>query len=58
MAGSMGDARARIFCSRNEAELLAIDGYYQTAENMDAKLRGRPVQVWLEEAGLNVEALD
>jgi septum site-determining protein MinC len=58
MAGSMGDARARIFCSRNEAELLAIDGYYQTAENMDAKLRGRPVQVWLEGAGLNVEALD
>ena len=58
MAGSMGDARARIFCSRNEAELLAIDGYYQTAENMDASLRGRPVQVWLEAAGLNVEALD
>jgi septum site-determining protein MinC len=58
MAGSMGDARARIFCSRNEAELLAIDGYYQTAENMDATLRGRPVQVWLENAGLNVAALD
>jgi septum site-determining protein MinC len=58
MAGSMGDARARIFCSRNEAELLAIDGYYQTAENMDASLRGRPVQVWLEAAGLNVAALD
>jgi septum site-determining protein MinC len=58
MAGSMGDARARIFCSRNEAELLAIDGYYQTAENMDPSLRGRPVQVWLDAAGLNVEALD
>jgi septum site-determining protein MinC len=58
MAGSMGDARARIYCSRNEAELLAIDGYYQTAENMDPNLRGRPVQVWLEDAGLNVEALD
>jgi septum site-determining protein MinC len=58
MAGSMGNAKARIFCSRNEAELLAIDGYYQTAENMDANLRGRPVQVWLEDAGLNVEALD
>jgi septum site-determining protein MinC len=58
MAGSMGDTRARIFCSRNEAELLAIDGYYQTAENMDASLRGRPVQVWLEDAGLSVEALD
>jgi septum site-determining protein MinC len=58
MAGSMGDTRARIFCSRNEAELLAIDGYYLTAENMDASLRGRPVQVWLEGAGLSVAALD
>jgi septum site-determining protein MinC len=58
MAGSSGDSRARIFCSRNEAELLAIDGYYQTAENMDDSLRGRPVQVWLEDAGLAVAALD
>jgi septum site-determining protein MinC len=58
MAGSAGDSRARIFCSRNEAELLAIDGYYQTAENMDASLRGRSVQVSLQDAGLSVEALD
>jgi septum site-determining protein MinC len=58
MAGSTGDSRARIFCSRNEAELLAIDGYYQTAENMDASLRGRSVQVSLQDAGLSVEALD
>jgi septum site-determining protein MinC len=58
MAGSAGDSRARIFCSRNEAELLAIDGYYQTAESMDASLRGRPVQVWLQDAGLSIEALD
>jgi septum site-determining protein MinC len=58
MAGSMGDSRARIFCSRNEAELLAIDGYYQTAENMNASQRGRPVQVWLEGAELNITNLD
>ena len=58
MAGSMGDTRARIFCSRNEAELLAIDGYYQTAENMDADLRGRPAQVWLEGAVLTIATLD
>jgi septum site-determining protein MinC len=58
MAGSMGDTRARIFCSRNEAELLAIDGYYQTAESMDAKLRGRPAQVWLEGAALTIATLD
>ena len=58
MAGSMGDAGARIFCSRNEAELLAIDGYYQTAENMDASVRGRPAQVWLEGAELTIATLD
>jgi septum site-determining protein MinC len=49
MAGSMGNSRARIFCTRNEAELISIDGYYQTAEEMDATLRNRPVQCWLED---------
>jgi septum site-determining protein MinC len=58
MAGSMGDASARIFCSRNEAELLAVDGYYRTAEDMDANLRGRPVQVWLEGAVLTITGLE
>jgi septum site-determining protein MinC len=58
MAGSMGDSRARIFCRRNEAELLAIDGYYRTAEDMAAELRGRPAQIWLEGAGLMIAALE
>jgi septum site-determining protein MinC len=58
MAGSMGNARARIFCRRNEAELIAIDGYYRTAEDMTAELRGRPTQVWLEGAGIMIAALD
>ncbi len=48
LAGSMGNSRARIFCSKNEAELLAIDGYYQTTEDIDSKLRNRPIQAWLE----------
>ena len=54
----MGNARARIFCSRNEAELIAIDGYYRTAEDMDATLRSRPVQCWLEDRVLSIAALD
>jgi septum site-determining protein MinC len=57
LAGSMGDGRARIFCTRNEAELLAIDGYYRTAEDMDAELRGRAVQACLEGAALRIAAL-
>jgi septum site-determining protein MinC len=58
MAGSMGDARARIFCSRNEAELISIDGFYRTAEEMDASLRSRAAQCWLEERVLMMAALD
>src|SRR5207248_5868457 len=42
MAGSMGNMRARIFCRKNEAELISIHGYYRTAEDIDASLRGRP----------------
>jgi septum site-determining protein MinC len=58
MAGSMGNARSRIFCSRNEAELISIDGYYRTAEEMDASLRGRPAQCWLKDRVLSIAALD
>ena len=58
MAGSMGNARARIFCSRNEAELISIDGYYRTAEDMDASLRSRPAQCWLDDGILSIAALD
>ena len=48
MAGVNGNSAARIFCQKIEAELLAIDGYYQTAEDIDANLRNRPAQAWLE----------
>ena len=58
LAGSMGNSRARIFCRKNEAELLAIDGYYQTTEDIDASLRNRPIQAWLEGDVLMVAASD
>lgn len=48
MAGSVGNTAARIFCRKLEAELLAIDGIYQMAEDMAPDLRGQPVQLWLE----------
>ena len=48
MAGVNGNASARIFCQKIEAELLAIDGYYQTAEELDVSLRNRPAQAWLD----------
>jgi len=56
MAGTSGDRQARIFCSRLEAELLAIDGFYRTAEDLDATLRGRPAQAWLQGEAMMVAA--
>jgi septum site-determining protein MinC len=47
IAGSR-DVRARIFCRKLEAELLAIDGLYMVADDMPAHLRGKQVQIWLD----------
>ncbi|MDQ6434887.1 septum site-determining protein MinC [Mesorhizobium sp. LHD-90] len=58
LAGSVGNAAARIFCRKLEAELLAIDGLYKTAEDMDARLRGQAVQFWLEGDAIVAEALN
>jgi septum site-determining protein MinC len=48
MAGVSGNSSARIYCQKIEAELLAIDGYYRTAEDLDEGLRNQPAQAWLE----------
>jgi septum site-determining protein MinC len=48
MAGAHGNSAARIYCQKIEAELLAIDGYYRTAEDIDVSLRNRPAQAWLD----------
>jgi septum site-determining protein MinC len=48
MAGVNGNSSARIYCQRIEAELLAIDGYYQTAEEIDVNLRSKPAQARLD----------
>ena len=36
--------RQRCSSEKIEAELLAINGYYQTAEDIDVALRNRPAQ--------------
>ena len=62
IAGLLGPgpngARPRIFCRRLEAELLAIDGVYKTADEMDPALQGRAVQVWLDGDTLAIAAID
>jgi septum site-determining protein MinC len=58
IAGLTGNHHARIFCNRLEAELLAIDGVYQTADDMGTALRGRPVQAWLADEVMMLATLD
>jgi septum site-determining protein MinC len=58
MAGVNGNSAARIYCQKIEAELLAIDGYYQTAEEIDATLCNRPAQVWLEGETMKITPLN
>ncbi len=57
IAGSTGNSTARIFCNKLEAELIAIDGLYRTAEDMDPQYRSRPVQAWLEGETMTMAAL-
>ena len=58
MAGATGNARARIFCHRVEAELLAIDSYYKTADDIEESLRRGPAQAWLEGDTLKISAMN
>ena len=58
MAGVNGNSSARIYCQKIEAELLAIDGYYQTAEEIDASLRNRPAQAWLQGDTMKITPLN
>lgn len=48
VAGALGTAKARIFCRQLEAELVSIDGFYKTADDMDPALRGQAAQITLE----------
>jgi septum site-determining protein MinC len=58
LAGATGNSKARIFCHKIEAELLAIDGYYRTADDINASLRNRPVQAWLDGSTMMITALN
>lgn len=56
-AGGLGNAAARIFCRKNEAELLSVDGWYCTAEEMDPSVRGKAVQAFLDNGMLRIAPL-
>lgn len=58
IAGASGNRHARIFCRRNEAELLAVDGWYRIAEDMEPSTRGAAIQAYLDEGAILVTALN
>ncbi|GEB39044.1 putative septum site-determining protein MinC [Gluconacetobacter liquefaciens] len=58
IAGMGGQTGARIFAGVMKAELLAIDGYYMIAEEIDPALHGRSAQAMLEDDTLVVRTLN
>ncbi|HOV96565.1 MAG TPA: septum site-determining protein MinC [Thermomonas sp.] len=58
LAGAQGNTEARIFCREFYAELVAVAGNYKVLEDIPAELRGKPVQVWLDNGQLKLAALD
>jgi septum site-determining protein MinC len=58
IAGLQTGSTARIFCRKLEAELVAVDGLYRTAEHWGEGLHGRAVQIQRNRGALSLSALD
>lgn len=58
LAGAQGNTTARIFCRDFNAELVAIAGHYKVLDDVPSTLRGKAVQVWLEQDQIKIAALD
>ncbi|WP_022974518.1 septum site-determining protein MinC, partial [Xanthomonas maliensis] len=57
LAGAQGNPDARIFCRDFHAELVAIAGHYKVLDDVPMDLRGKAVQVWLEQDQIKIAAL-
>jgi septum site-determining protein MinC len=58
VAGCTGNSTARIFCRKFEAELVAINGLYKTADDLGSRFRNLPIQVRLDGDSLIFTLLD
>jgi septum site-determining protein MinC len=56
-AGVAGAADARIFCREARAELLCVGEAYVTAEDMDAKFEGKPIEASLDGGRIKIRVL-
>jgi septum site-determining protein MinC len=57
LAGVKGNTDARIFCQNLQAELVSVAGHYRISENIGTDLKGRPVQIYLNERTLHIDKL-
>lgn len=57
LAGVSGNERARIFCSKLDAELVAINGMYKVADDFDRNHLQAAMQIRLEQDSLIFEKL-
>jgi len=58
VAGLAGNAKSRIFCRNLQAELVAIDGVYQTADDMPPSVIGKAAQAFLDGEHMRITSLD
>ncbi len=57
LAGARDNDKARIFCREFHAELVAIAGHYKVMEDLPVELRGKAVQIWLDNEQIHIAAL-
>lgn len=59
MAGARGDAKARIFSTSLDAELVAVAGIYRVMDtDLPEPVRQKPAMVYLEQDALRITPLD
>ena len=57
-AGVAGASEARIFCREARAELLCVGEAFVTAEDMDSKFEGQPIEASLEGGRVKIRVLN
>ena len=57
LAGVLGDATSRIFCSDLQAELISIAGIYQLSDDISKHGAHQPVQISLDNQTLVIKAI-
>ena len=55
LAGVTGDANARIFCNKLDAELVSVAGQYRLSDDIEVSCKNGAVQIYLSHEQLKIE---